>query len=82
MKNARIRLCNLVIYCDASLYVARTHLENHVTLRKHHRLALLLKKIIPLVNGHDKSTLSYKKELPNMRVVAKVRKSAIVYVPV
>ena len=33
----------------------------------------LLKKIIPFVNGYDKSTLSYEKELANKRVVAKVR---------
>ena len=40
----------------------------------------LLKKIIPFVNGYDQSTLSYKKELANKRVVVKV--SVFVYIPV
>ena len=34
------------------------------------------------MNGYDKSTFSYEKELPNKRVVAKVRLSIFVYVPV
>ena len=53
-------------------YVAPyTHFVNHVTLRKRHRL--VAKEDHPFENGYDKSTLSYEKELPNKRVVAKVR---------
>ena len=48
----------------------RTHLVNLVTLRKRH--PLVAKEDL---NGYDKSTLSYEKELPNRRVVAKVRKA-------
>ena len=48
-----------------------THLVNLVTLRKSH--PLVAKEDHPFVNGYDKSTLSYEKELPNRRVVAKVR---------
>ena len=34
---------------------------------------LVAKEDHPFVNGYDKSTLSYEKELANERVVAKVR---------
>ena len=44
----------------------RKHLVNHMTLRKRHRL--VAKEDHPFENGYDKSTLSYEKELPNMRV--------------
>ena len=75
MKNSRLRLRNLVMYCDVSL-VRHQHprmslLVNLVTLRKRHRL--VAKEDHPFENGYDKSTLSYEKELPNKRVVAKVR---------
>ena len=42
-----------------------------VTLQKRHHL--VAKEDHPSVDGYDKSTLSYEKELPNRRVVAKVR---------
>ena len=58
----------------------RKHLVNLVTLRKRH--PLIAKEDHPFVNGYDKSTLPYEKELANRRVVAKVRKSVFVYVPV
>ena len=79
MKNSKLRLRKLVMYCDVlrmrhqtPSYVAPyTHFVNHVTLRKRHRL--VAKEDHPFENGYDKSTLSYEKELPNKRVVAKVR---------
>ena len=44
-ENSRLRLRNLVMYCDVSIVhhqhlrmSLRTHLVNHVTLRKRHRL--------------------------------------------
>ena len=43
---------------------------NHVIFRKRHRL--VAKEDHSFENGYDKSKLSYKKELPNKRVVAKV----------
>ena len=46
-------------------------LSESVTLRKRH--LIVAKEDHPFVNGYDKSTLSYEKELPNRRVVAKVR---------
>ena len=51
-----------------------------VTLRNRHRL--IAKEDHPFVNGYDKSTLSYGKELLNKGVVAKVRLSIFVYIPV
>ena len=42
-----------------------------VMLGKRH--LIVAKEDHPFVNGYDKSTLSYEKELPNRRVVAKVR---------
>ena len=42
----------------------------------------MLKKTIPFVNGYDKSTLSYEKELLNKLVIAKVRYSVFLYVPI
>ena len=57
-----------------------THLVNHVTLRKRHRL--VAKEDHPFENGYDKSTLPYEKELPNKRLVAKVRQSIFIYVHV
>ena len=75
MKNSKLRLRKLVMLFYASptpSYVAPyTHFVNHVTLRKRHRL--IAKEDHPFENGYDKSTLSYEKELPNKRVVAKVR---------
>ena len=79
MKNARLRLGNLVMYYNVSLVrhqnlhiSLRTHLvDYHVTLGKHHRLVVT--EDHPSENGYDKSTLSYEKELRNKRVVAKVR---------
>ena len=47
------------------------HLVNHVTLQKCHWL--VAEEDHPFENGYDKSTLSYEKELPNKRVVGKVR---------
>ena len=49
----------------------RKHLVNLVTLRKRHHL--VAKEDHPFVNGYDKSTLFYEKELRNKQVVAKVR---------
>ena len=49
---------------------------NHVTLPKRHRLVAKEDHLY----GYDKSTLSYEKELPNKRVVAKVRMNVFVYV--
>ena len=78
MKNSRLRLHNLVMYCDVSLVLHqhprmpfRTHLVNQVTFRKRHHL--VGKEDHPFCERLDKSTLSYDKELPNKRVVAKVR---------
>ena len=79
MKNARLRLRNLVMYCDVPLVrhqnlriSLRIHLvDYHVTLRKRHRLVVT--EDHPFENRYNKSTLSYEKELRNKRVVAKVR---------
>ena len=79
MKNSRLRLRNLLMYCDVALVrhqhlriSLRTHLvDYHVTLRKRHRLVVT--EDHPFENGYDKSTLSYEKELRNKRVVAKVK---------
>ena len=79
MKNARLRLCNLVMYCDVPLVRHQnlrislsTHLvDYHVMLRKRHRLVVT--EDHPFENGYNKLTLSYEKELRNKRVVAKVR---------
>ena len=51
-----------------------------VTLRKRHLELIVAKEDHPFVNGYNRSTLSYEKELPNRRVVAK--DSVFVYVPV
>ena len=78
MKNSKLRLRKLVMYYDVLLMrhqhlrmSLRKHLVNLVTLPKRHRL--VAKEDHPFENGYDKSTLSYEKELPNKRVVAKVR---------
>ena len=62
MKNSRLQLRNLVMYCDVSL-VHHQHFVNHVILRK--RLCLVAKEDHPFKNGYDKLTLSYEKKLPN-----------------
>ena len=79
MKNSRLRLRNLLMYCDVALVrhqhlhiSLRTHLvDYHVTLQKRHHLVVT--EDHPFENGYDKSTLSYEKELRNKRVVAKVK---------
>ena len=49
-----------------------------VTLHKRH--LLIAKEDHPFVNGYDKSTLSYEKELPNRRFVEKVKPSVFEYI--
>ena len=64
----------MLLYCVTNTPVCRflhAHCSECVTLRKRH--LIVAKEDHPLVNGNDKSTLSYKKELPNRQVVAKVR---------
>ena len=66
------------MYCDVSLvrhqhlsYVAPYTFSESCDVAKRH--PLVAKEDHPFVKGYDKSTLSYEKELPNRRVVAKVR---------
>ena len=79
MKNLRLGFCNLVMYYDVLYCITDTlvcrsvhaHGCESVMLHKHH--LIIAKEDHPFVNGYDKSTPSYEKELPNRRVVAKVR---------
>ena len=64
----------MYLYCVTDTLLCcfvHAHGCESVTLRKRH--LIVAKEDHPFVNGYDKSTLSYKKELPNRRVVAKVR---------
>ena len=74
MKNSRLRLLNLVMYCDVSL-VRHQHLlyVAPYTFGESCDVVKMLPKMIHFVNGYDNSTLSYKKEPPNKRVVTKIR---------
>ena len=64
----------MFLYCVTDTLVCRSvHAQGceSVTLRKRH--LIVAQEDHPSVNGYDKSTLSYEKELPNRRVVATVR---------
>ena len=78
IKNASLRLRNLVMYYDVflvrhqHLYVAR-YIFNGLSCDVVKTSRIVAKEDHPFENGYDKSTLYYEKELRIKRVVAKVR---------